>query len=446
MMSQAFYTGLSGLRSNAQAIDVVTDNLSNVSTVGYRGYTTEFSSMYQKAINTDASITSVANGIGVGSEVGGVVMDQAQGVFQLTDSATDLAILGDGWFGVEGNGQTMYTRDGSFTFDENRDLVTQDGFFVLGTMGNNIANNVLTEPLSEIALANVSEQEKLSFPTELYFPPIASTEVTFLGNLSLTEEQIKQDTAALADIAANALDPNHKITLPRAALSVSSTVINADGVKNNLRLEFSKVDPQVAPGSQWNVKATVQSRDGAEVFSTENGLVTFEELGALTSNSLNTIDNQGSPVAINMGVGFDGIISIDTDSTLSSSSDGEEDGTLVGYEIEKNGSVLATFTNGKQSAVGSIGIFHFQNDQGLERVSGSKFSESANSGKAIFFQDENGNNINGTGLVTSKLEGSNVRMEAGLTDLIIYQRAYDSSSKLITTADEMLQKALSMGA
>ena len=212
MMSQAFYTGLSGLRSNAQAIDVVTDNLSNVSTVGYRGYTTEFSSMYQKAINTDASITSVANGIGVGSEVGGVVMDQAQGVFQLTDSATDLAILGDGWFGVEGNGQTMYTRDGSFTFDENRDLVTQDGFFVLGTMGNNIANNVLTEPLSEIALANVSEQEKLSFPTELYFPPIASTEVTFLGNLSLTEEQIKQDTAALADIAANALDPNHKIS------------------------------------------------------------------------------------------------------------------------------------------------------------------------------------------------------------------------------------------
>ena len=50
-MTQAFYTGLSGLRSNAQAIDVVTDNLSNISTVGFRGYSTEFSSMYQKAIN-----------------------------------------------------------------------------------------------------------------------------------------------------------------------------------------------------------------------------------------------------------------------------------------------------------------------------------------------------------------------------------------------------------
>ena len=192
--------------------------------------------------------------------------------------------------------------------------------------------------------------------------------------------------------------------------------------------------------------ATVQSKDGTEVHSTQNGVVTFGSLGNLTSNTLTSIDNQGSAVAINIGTGYEGIISIDADNSLQSSADGQPDGTLFGYEINKNGSVLATFTNGRQSAVGSIGIFHFQNDQGLERVNGSKFVASANSGKPIFFQDENGNNINGTDLVTNKLEGSNVRMEAGLTDLIIYQRAYDSSSKLITTADQMLQKALSMDA
>ena len=420
MMTQAFYTGLTGIRSNAQAIDVVTDNLSNVSTVGFRGYSTEFSSMYQKAINTDSGSSSVDSGIGVGSQISGTAMDQSQGVFQLTQRANDVAILGDGWFGVEGGGQTMFTRDGSFTFDENRDLVTQDGFFVLGTMGNNIANNVLTEPLDEIALTNASEQEKLSFPTELYYPPIASTEAIFSGNLSLG---VDEDAAA-----------------------TGVPIINGEGVVNNLRLEFSKVDPQVTPGSQWNVTATVQSKDGAVVHSTQNGLVTFGSLGNLTSNTLTSIDNQGSAVAINIGTGYDGIISIDADSSLQSSADGQPDGTLSGYEINKNGSVLATFTNGRQSAVGSIGIFHFQNDQGLERVNGSKFLESANSGKAIFFQDANGNNINGTDLVTNKLEGSNVRVEVGLTDLIIYQRAYDSSSKLITTADQMLQKALSMDA
>ena len=93
-----------------------------------------------------------------------------------------------------------------------------------------------------------------------------------------------------------------------------------------------------------------------------------------------------------------------------------------------------------------MAIFHFQNDQGLERINGSKFMESTNSGKPIFFQDKDGNNILGTDLMTGQLEGSNVKMEVALTDLIIMQRAYDSSSKLVSTADQMLQKALSMDA
>ena len=193
MMTQAFYTGLAGLRSNAQAMDVVTDNLANISTVGYRGYSTEFSSMFEEALNTDAGSSSVDSGVGVGSQINAVVMDQSQGVFQLTDRANDLAILGDGWFGVEGGGQTMFTRDGSFTFDKNSDLVTQDGFYVHGTMGNNITDGVLTEPLAEIPLTNVTEQGKLSFPTELYYPPIASTEAVFTGNLSLG---VDEDVAA----------------------------------------------------------------------------------------------------------------------------------------------------------------------------------------------------------------------------------------------------------
>lgn len=419
-MTQAFYTGLSGLRSSAQAMDVVTDNLANISTVGYRGYSTEFSSMFQRAINTDAGSSSVDSGVGVGSKISAVVMDQSLGTFQLSPNNNDLAILGDGWFGVESNGQIAYTRDGSFNFDGNRDLVTQDGFYVLGTMGSNITDNVLTEPLSEIPLTNAEEQERLSFPTELYYPPIASTEAIFSGNLSLKADE---------DVAAT-----------------SVPVMNSEGTVNNLRLQFSKVDPQVAPGTQWNVTATVQGKDGSEVFSTENGVVTFSELGAQTSSTLTSIDNQGTAVAINIGTGYEGIISIDADNSLRSSADGQEDGTLSGYEVNRNGSVLATFTNGRQSVVGRLGIFHFPNDQGLERASGSKFLESKNSGKAVFVQDANGNNINGTDLVTNKLEGSNVRIEAGLTDLIIYQRAYDSSSKLITTADQMLQKALSMGA
>ena len=345
-------------------------------------------------------------------------MDQSQGVFQLTSSATDISILGDGWFGVEGNGQTMYTRDGSFTFDENRDLVTQDGMYVLGTMGNNTADGVLTEQLFEVPLDDVGNQEPLSFPKELYFPAQATTEATFSGNLTLDENIV----------------------------TVGAPVINSEGVTNDLRLEFSKVVPSVSPGVEWNVTATIQNLDGTQTYDTQTGVVSFDEYGALTSNTLSSIDNQGSRVDINLGTGYDGVISISAANSLDSSADGLTDGELIGYDINENGDVLATFTNGRQSNVGSIGVFHFQNDQGLERASGSMFMESANSGKPIFFKDENGNNVNGTSLSTGKLESSNVDMTVALTDLIIMQRAYDSNSKSITTADEMLQKALDMDA
>jgi len=99
-----------------------------------------------------------------------------------------------------------------------------------------------------------------------------------------------------------------------------------------------------------------------------------------------------------------------------------------------------------QSSVGKIAVYHFQNDQGLNRVNGSRFAESNNSGKPLFFKDANGQNIIGSDIANFKLEGSNVEMSTGLTDLIVLQRAYDANSKSITTADQMIQKALNMGA
>ena len=417
-MTQAFYTGISGLRASSQSIDVISDNLANTSTIGFRGYSAEFANMFEEAIHTNSGGSPVNSSVGVGTSINSIVMDQSLGVMELSPSANDLAILGDGWFGLEGNNQTVYTRDGSFTFDENRDLVARDGFFVLGTKGDNITDGVLTQQLTEIPLSDVGTQEKLSFPPEVYFPPIASSEATFSGNLTLNENTVVSGVP----------------------------IITSTGDTNNLKLEFKKSVPQVSPGVQWDVTATTQKPDGSEIYDTKTGVVTFSELGALTSNTLTSIDNQGTPVNINLGTGYDGVISISAPPSISSYADGVQDGELLGYGINRLGEVLATFTNGRQSNVGQIAIYHFQNDQGLHRVNGVRFSESANSGKPIFFQDADGKNINGTDLATNLLEGSNVRIEVGLTDLIIMQRAYDSNSKSITTADQMLQKALSMDA
>jgi flagellar hook protein FlgE len=430
MMAQAFYTGINGIKAHQSAIDVVSDNLANISTLGFRSYSTEFSSLFEKSLS---SVYDSSTSIGLGTSVNAITMDEGKGVFQLSERSTDLAIIGDGWFGIQGEGSPIYTRDGSFTFDRDRDLVTADGYYVLGTMGSNINNGILSEQLAEVELGNVSTQQKLRFPDELSFPVQPTTEAKFFGNLGVDDE----------------------------TRVVSAKAIDAQSNSNSIRLEFKKSIPQPATGTKWDVVATAQSsgvrteyndQTGEttylpdEIYDTQNGVVQFDESGVLVSNTLSSINNNGTPVNINLGSGFDGLISMNNPFGGSSSSNGTQSGELYGYDINKNGQIIATFSNGMQSSIGTVAVYHFQNDRGLERVSGSRFSESNNSGEPIFFQDANGKNIIGTDLTNFKLEGSNVRMEAGLTDLIIMQRSYDANSKSITTADEMLKKALSMGA
>ena len=418
-MIQAFYTGISGLKTYSAGIDVVSDNLANTNTVGYRGYNVEFASMFENSL-ASANAGVIDSSIGVGTQLKTTSMIQTNGSLLLSDKSTDMAIDGDGWFGVQGEEAPIYTRDGNFTFDANDDLVTADGLHVLGTMGNNISDdNVLTSTLNEIVLGDVNAQEKLRFPKSLTYPGEATTTAKFLANLGVDD----------------------------ATISIGASVIDTQSNKNNLRLEFTKDPVQNPPGSQWSVVATTTSLDGTTLYDTQTGSVEFDSAGALVSNSLTSIDNNGTQVAIDLGDGYDGVVSINVPVVPGSSlTNGTIGGELEGYAINENAEVIATFTNGKQSSVGKIAIFHFQNDQGLERLNGSRFQESSNSGEPIFFTDENGQNIIGAEVVNFKLEGSNYGMTGGLTELIIYQRAYDANSKSITTADEMMQKALNMDA
>lgn len=417
MMTQAFYTGISGLKNYSMGIDVVSNNIANISTVGYRAYNAEYTSLFEDALT---SASAGINSVGTGVRMQTTAMSTEQGTLALSDRSTDLAILGEGWFGVNGNGDTVYTRDGSFNINSDSDLVTNDGMYVLGTVGGNIsADNVLTQVLAEVPLADIGSVETLRFPKTLTYPPEPTTTAKFLANVGV------------------GYDP----------VTVGASVVDPQNNRNHLRLEFTKKAVQTTPGSQYDVTATVQSLDGTTIYSTEYGEAFFDDAGALASTTLTTIDNNGAPVAINLGSGYDGIVSMDVPLVSGSSiADGTIGGDLHGYSISQDGEVIATFTNGRQSSVGKIAVFHFPNDQGLNRVSGTRFEESANSGSAFFYKDASGKNILGTNIQNFRLESSNYDMAGGMTELIILQRAYDANSKSVTTADQMIQKALNMDA
>ena len=156
-------------------------------------------------------------------------------------------------------------------------------------------------------------------------------------------------------------------------------------------------------------------------------------------------NNNGASVEIDLGDSYSGVISIDgLGVSGSSSADGTSGGVLTGYGINLNGVIVADFSNGRQSAIGRVAVYHFQNEQGLNRDGGTYYAESANSGKPLFWTDANGKAIAGAAVRSGYLEMSNVRTDVGLTDMIITQRAYQANAKTITTVDEMIQKALQM--
>ena len=315
----------------------------------------------------------------------------------------------------------MYTRNGIFNFDASRDLVNADGYYVLGTLASNFdANNVLTSKQTTTNLGAVGSQTSIKLPETLTYPAEPTTLVTFTGNLG------QADTVQ----------------------TMGATMVDAQGNKNALSLTFTKTVPQPATGLSWDVTAKASSPATVggtpTIYDTQTGTMLFDTAGAQLSSTLGSINNNGTSVALDLGTGYIGITSNDTPVTSSSSANGLPQGDLAGYKINQNAEVMATFTNGRQVSMAKIGVFHFANDQGLNNINGTNFLQSANSGKPLFYQDANGNNINGSTVMTNTLESSNVDPTAGLTDLIIYQRAYDAAAKLITTGDQMIQKALQM--
>jgi flagellar hook protein FlgE len=400
-------------------LDVVSDNLANISTFGYRGNSTEFATIFDGQLNATMPDSVTGNFIGTGSRVQATTMDESYGSFMNTDSGTDFAIGGDGWFGVSSNSGAMYTRAGAFTFDKDRNLVSYDGMYLLGTSGKNINGNVLTKVVDSVPLDAPSQQGKITLPIDLKIDAIPTTEIDFLGNLNAKEELIR----------------------------FTGRVVSADGSENILTLDYTLSEQQPEIGTSWDIKAILSDKDDGTVLDSVDGISLFNESGALKSFNIPLMDNKGNALTVDLGEEFSGVTSMNNlEVSFGSEQNGKEAGTVNGYDVNSNGEIIATFDNGVMSSVGRVAIFHFQNDQGLERISGTHFKESSNSGDPIFYTNESGEFILGADFKSFSLETSNMQFEQGLTELIIMQRSLDANAKSITTGDELIQKALQMDA
>ncbi|MDE0562079.1 MULTISPECIES: flagellar basal body rod protein FlgG [unclassified Exiguobacterium] len=173
-MLRAMYSGISGLKNFQSKLDVVGNNIANVNTFGYKKGRVTFKDLVSQQVGSASGGNGATAGginpkeVGLGGTMATVDNVYNQGAMQNTGRALDVGISGEGFFVTIVNGQAQYTRAGNFYTDNNGDLVTGEGTYLLGTGAKPAANLPapnLTGNIPDV-VAGSTAYGKISIPTD----------------------------------------------------------------------------------------------------------------------------------------------------------------------------------------------------------------------------------------------------------------------------------------
>lgn len=159
MIIKGLVSASNGMQALINQNDSTANNVANVNTVGYKKQNLIFKDIYDSNVSQKSAQTGDSSSLGelsVGSQVQKMTYDFSQGALQKTENVFDLAIEGDGFFKIQSNsGDIAYTRNGAFTMNNNGDLVTKDGEYVLDNRGRKIkikTNDVVMRSMNDIII------------------------------------------------------------------------------------------------------------------------------------------------------------------------------------------------------------------------------------------------------------------------------------------------------
>ncbi len=428
-------SGASSLRTHQRKMEIISNNIANVSTVGFKGASVTFSDQFSQSINfgSQPNRTGLIGGrnpfqIGLGVQVGSIRQDFSQGSINSTTSTTDVALQGDGFFSLRYNGQDVVSRAGSFAFDSNGNFIdTATGAFVQGyNMRTDANGKVIRDDIGENVLDRVSTNLKLS--PSFKSGPRQTQNVSFVGNLDIR--------AATGDVR-----------------TASIQVIDNQGTSRLLDLTFTKT---ANPG-EYDLTGSISGFDIASLPGF--GPIQFNADGTLGTPLNFTVPAADLNTALGAGsTAFDAVTPKDVTITLSSltdaqsgltqfagattvtgrEQDGYPNGNLARVQIDPTGKILGSFDNGQTEILGQLVITKFPNPSGLVKNGNNFFAASPNSGAPTL-----GTALEifpSTAVIGSALEESNVDLTEQFTEMISTQRAFEAAARTITVSDQFLQE------
>ena len=392
-MLDSIYIGLTGLTGYSRGLKVISNNVANMNTPGFKASQLQFADLFYAGDTSGSGSEPAGSGIGVGVNTLSTRLNFSAGDFQQTGNNLDLAITGDGFFVVKDDGGNLsYTRAGQFDFDKNGILIdTTNGSKVMGLDSGG--------KLTEISIADLHNNA----------PKVSST-LSFTGNLS------SDGTTQVVD---------------------GLQVFDAVGGTHTLTATFTNQAP-TTPGS-WTVTVT----DGATTVAT--GTIAF--LNGSPDPAHSTLSFTYSPSGvppIPLTLDFSQkttSFAAGTTSTLAfDTQDGFAAGVLSSVAVDAQGRLKLTYSNGQTTNDQEIALAHFDSNDSLESAGGNLFR---NTDSTAVKYGAPGSGELGT-INAGGLELSNVNLSSEFGNLIVTERGYQSSSQVISTANDMIQQLLDM--
>jgi flagellar hook protein FlgE len=468
-LSSSLFSGISGLSTLGNAMQIIGDNIANVNTVGFKGSSFTFQDLLSQSVATLSGTSQV----GRGTALGDITPSFQQGSFESTSSTTDLAIGGDGFFVLKeaGSENLFYTRAGNFSFDENGLLSNPEGHIVQGWALDEDGDNVGS--IRNIVLSSFTSPPKETSQIEV----IVNLDSDGSDNIVGADDSLKGDWDALQTTPINENSYEYQ---------TSMRVYDSLGSTHDISIYFDKAETKAyefivtcnpnedfrpgASGTAWSGLLG----NGTIDFDTSGSIsdIEFGQVDPATGNSTlvdaldptATMSNGyfdfapeflvgGSPMIIelNLGTRHDGAnwikSSLSTSqyasgsTTTFQSANGYGAGDLEGVNVDVDGIMTGSYSNGQLIPLYRVGLAKFQNEQGLFKEGGNLFSETRESGSAI----TNRPGTNGLGSIApNALEQSNVDIANELVKMITTQRGFQANSKIITVTDQMLSELINI--
>lgn len=459
----ALTTAVSGIRAQSYALENISGNIANSQTPGFKRVDTSFVDMipelpYRRevagSVNAFSKLTNTIKGDPLSTSV-----------------STNVAINGEGFFvvqeklGFSGNravfgGIDLYTRRGDFTLDKDGYMMNGAGYYLRGSSINPATGEIMGTGNEIIQISNApvpaQRTEEVLYRANLPSKPATSTaDATVPGSELMGPSGVVGYEPRVFAATSPAPGVQGSDTTRFLGQSISGgtiTTYDSVGQPVSLEMRWAKVgtaDPSASPPTQdtWNLFYLEDSDATGTAVSWRNigTPITFGANGAMTSPTNITIPNltvDGASVgSVNLAFGANGLTQYAALNGLvrqdTIQQDGYPSGVLDAVQIEADGRVTGSYTNGRVVPVAQIQIAQFNADNALKRLDSGVYERTLESGIPI-------TGLNGATLIGGHVESSNTDIAEEFSKMIVTQQAYSANTRVVSTSQQMMTEVINM--